>query len=382
MSGFIPRHIEQPARRHSKPASRKTASSPSSSACAPHGGRSGDDERGHPVRDAAAANHLCGGAQVLDARVGAGADEDAVDGDLRDRRACAQPHVLERALGREAVVRVGVARGVGDGAVDRRDHARGSCPTSPAGRAPRRRPRGARRRSRSGSVGSDRQRSTAALPVGSVRCTRAPLEVGERGLVGCDHARPSRPTRSTCCRSSCAPPSRARGRRARRTRRRGRRRPTSRAGRSRRGSCPSRSRRAAARPTNSTSIVLGRRCGSVCVASTCSTSEVPIPNASAPKAPWVEVCESPQTIVLPGCVSPSSGPITWTIPSLPEPVAWSSIPNSSQFARKRVELRPAASSSVIGPGWWGRCDPSSRSSARGAARGARPGAAPRTPGAR
>src|SRR2546421_7325476 len=33
MSGFMPRHIEQPASRHSKPAWRKTASSPSASAC-------------------------------------------------------------------------------------------------------------------------------------------------------------------------------------------------------------------------------------------------------------------------------------------------------------------------------------------------------------
>src|SRR5205823_3288208 len=32
MSGFMPRHIEQPASRHSKPASRNTASSPSDSA--------------------------------------------------------------------------------------------------------------------------------------------------------------------------------------------------------------------------------------------------------------------------------------------------------------------------------------------------------------
>ena len=33
---------------------------------------------------------------------------------------------------------------------------------------------------------------------------------------------------------------------------------------------------------------------------TCSTSLVPIPNAIAPKAPWVEVCESPHTTVMPG----------------------------------------------------------------------------------
>ena len=91
-------------------------------------------------------------------------------------------------------------------------------------------------------------------------------------------------------------------------------------------------------PTKRISIVFGRAWSSVWVASTCSTSEVPIPNASAPNAPWVEVCESPQTIVIPGWVSPSSGPITWTIPSLPLPVAFSGTPNSAQFARQRVEL--------------------------------------------
>ena len=47
-------------------------------------------------------------------------------------------------------------------------------------------------------------------------------------------------------------------------------------------------------------IVLGRASGKVWVAKTCSTSEVPIPKASAPKAPCVDVCESPQTIVIPG----------------------------------------------------------------------------------
>ena len=34
LSGFMPRHIEQPACRHSKPAARNTSSSPSASACA------------------------------------------------------------------------------------------------------------------------------------------------------------------------------------------------------------------------------------------------------------------------------------------------------------------------------------------------------------
>jgi hypothetical protein len=52
----------------------------------------------------------------------------------------------------------------------------------------------------------------------------------------------------------------------------------------------------------------------VCVASTCSTSLVPMPCASAPKAPWVEVWLSPQTMVVPGSVKPCSGPITCTMP--------------------------------------------------------------------
>ena len=68
------------------------------------------------------------------------------------------------------------------------------------------------------------------------------------------------------------------------------------------------------RPSNTTRMRLRRFWTSVCVASTCSTSLVPMPNASAPNAPCVEVCESPHTIVIPGCVSPSSGPITCTIP--------------------------------------------------------------------
>ena len=67
---------------------------------------------------------------------------------------------------------------------------------------------------------------------------------------------------------------------------------------------------AASRPSTRTSYVFGWRWSSVWVARTISTSLVPIPNASAPNAPWVAVCESPQTIVIPGWVSPSCGPIT------------------------------------------------------------------------
>ena len=55
-------------------------------------------------------------------------------------------------------------------------------------------------------------------------------------------------------------------------------------------------------PSTVTAIHFGRLCGSVWVASTCSTSLVPMPKASAPNAPCVDVCESPQTIVMPGWV--------------------------------------------------------------------------------
>jgi hypothetical protein len=53
-----------------------------------------------------------------------------------------------------------------------------------------------------------------------------------------------------------------------------------------------------------TFMFLARFWRRVCVASTCSTSEVPMPKAREPKAPWVAVCESPQTTVVPGRVNP------------------------------------------------------------------------------
>ena len=83
----------------------------------------------------------------------------------------------------------------------------------------------------------------------------------------------------------------------------------------------------------------GLRCWSVWVASTCSTSLVPIPNASAPNAPCVEVCESPQTIVIPGWVTPSSGPITCTIPWLSDPIECTGMPNSLAVLLERADLR-------------------------------------------
>ena len=51
-----------------------------------------------------------------------------------------------------------------------------------------------------------------------------------------------------------------------------------------------------------------------CDASTSRTCVVPIPKATDPNAPCVDVCESPQAMVMPGWVNPSSGPMTCTIP--------------------------------------------------------------------
>ncbi len=48
-----------------------------------------------------------------------------------------------------------------------------------------------------------------------------------------------------------------------------------------------------------------------------------MPNATAPNAPCVDVWLSPHAIVIPGCVRPSSGPMTWTMP-------WSSLPETEQ----------------------------------------------------
>ena len=67
-------------------------------------------------------------------------------------------------------------------------------------------------------------------------------------------------------------------------------------------------------PSTRTSMFFAFFISSVCVASTCSTSLVPMPCARQPKAPWVEVCESPHTTVMPGSVAPCSGPITCTMP--------------------------------------------------------------------
>ena len=86
-------------------------------------------------------------------------------------------------------------------------------------------------------------------------------------------------------------------------------------------------------PSTVIAIVRNGLSGRVCVASTCSTSLVPMPNAIAPNAPWVEVWESPQTTVIPGMVRPSCGPTTWTMPCSLSPSECRRTPNSAALRR-------------------------------------------------
>ena len=88
---------------------------------------------------AASVGELRGDAQVLDAAVGAGADEDAVDGDVGERRARLEAHVGERALHGIAPRRVRRIGRVGHAPRDRRRRPPGSCPRSPSARSRRRR---------------------------------------------------------------------------------------------------------------------------------------------------------------------------------------------------------------------------------------------------
>ena len=87
-------------------------------------------------------------------------------------------------------------------------------------------------------------------------------------------------------------------------------------------------------PETSTAMVLKGFRLSVWVAMTCSTSEVPMPMPMEPKAPWVEVCESPHTMVMPGWVAPDCGPTVCTMPCLTSPIGYRRTPNSSQFLRR------------------------------------------------
>ena len=86
------------------------------------------------------------------------------------------------------------------------------------------------------------------------------------------------------------------------------------------------------------------------LAKTISTSDVPTPNATAPSAPCVEVWLSPQTMVMPGWVKPSSGPMMCTMPCRGSPTPKCSMPNRAQLAASASTCR-RDSGSAIGRCW-------------------------------
>ena len=79
-----------------------------------------------------------------------------------------------------------------------------------------------------------------------------------------------------------------------------------------------------------------------------------MPKASAPNAPCVAVWLSPQTIVMPGCVQPSSGPITCTMPWFGSCRSYRRMPNSRQFFRSVsiccLEIGSTIGSAAVGGG--------------------------------
>ena len=240
-SGFMPRHIEHPARRHSKPASTKIRSSPSSSASRLIVAEPGTTRARTP------------GWTCLPATTAAAARRSSIrafvhepmktrsTGDVLHRRARLEAHVGERTLGRQPPVGIGVAGWIRDAVRDGDDHLR----VRPPGDLRRELGDIDRELAVVGRIGIGRERAPAVERLLPARRRSAPRAGPRDRRTSCRRARSTprahRP-RSTCCRSSSGSPSRGRGSPAPCTRARGRRRRPPRACRSRRGSCPSPSR--------------------------------------------------------------------------------------------------------------------------------------------
>ena len=175
----------------------------------PH--RARHDERLHAGRHVLAAHDLGGCPQVAQPAVRAGADEDAVDGRSRERRAGLQAHVVQRPL----LVLVGG-----------RGHRRGDGRRLAGVGAP-----GDLRGQRGGvdhELAVERRVRVASCSATSARSPARAAPARRAGPPGSGtssrrrrSARPARPIRSTCSRPSCGLPSRAPGSPRRRTRRHG-----------------------------------------------------------------------------------------------------------------------------------------------------------------
>ena len=122
LSGFIARHMLQPASRHSKPGLREDPVEPLGLGLPLDLAAAGHDHRADALGDVIAADHGRGGPQVFDPAVGAGADEHAIDRDRR-RSACraSGPCTPARAATVLRSVSIGEFGRVGHLAADRRD---------------------------------------------------------------------------------------------------------------------------------------------------------------------------------------------------------------------------------------------------------------------
>ena len=187
LSGFMARHMLQPGSRHSRPASVKTLSSPSASAWRFDQSAAGHDHRSDAGRRRDSRGPRRRPPQVLDPAVGAGADEDAIDGDVGDRLARGAGPCSARRGGRLAIVGVGELRRIGNPSADSTTWP-GLVPQVTCGSiSPASKPR----RGRSGRPGrweAVLQRATAA----SKSCgERSAAKIFKGLFVGGDHARPA-----------------------------------------------------------------------------------------------------------------------------------------------------------------------------------------------
>src|ERR1700727_3080649 len=90
--------------------------------------RSRHDHRVDALADLMAIRDRGGGAQILDAAIGAGADEDAVDGEIRHLLPALEAHIVERALDRGAFLLTRCVLDPRHDAEDRRDVLRARAP--------------------------------------------------------------------------------------------------------------------------------------------------------------------------------------------------------------------------------------------------------------
>ena len=307
------KHSEQPLSRHSKPASRKTRSSPSASASRFTVEDPGTTIAFTPGATLRPREDARGLAQVRQPAVGARADEGRLDRRAGDRcrrgeapctRARAPARPARRPEARDgsgtrpsmAIACSGLVPQVTCGA------SAGTSSSSarvPATRRRRRRGRASAppRARRSSPFGANGLRATQAMAAssGATRPVHAPNSTAMLHSVrrpSTDSARTASPANSMAWPVAAG-----------------------------RAEAPDEGERhvlapapAGSRPRSSTRMAFGRRRTSVCVATACSPSVEPIPHASAPIPPTVPVWLSGQTMVKPGSAMPCSGETTWTMP--------------------------------------------------------------------